>query len=69
MDTYEGLSERAYLDHLSAREKALDAAVGHFAADNVPTLHLWLIAESSMDKIIALAARIVLHQRGEPDER
>lgn len=59
------MDDDAFLDFLEARERALEAAVGYFAATNVPTAHLRLAAESSSE-ILALAARIVLYQREGP---
>lgn len=54
--------EAAFFDLLEARERALDAAAGHFAVTNVPSERLRRIAESSSE-ILALAARVVLWQR------
>ena len=69
MDTYEEVKERAYFDYLEAREKALDAATGHFVASNVPDEHLRIISDSTTDQTIGLAARLALHRRGIEHDR
>lgn len=66
MDSQEELDENAWLDHMGARQAALEAAVGHFIALNVPTAYLKVINQQTTDGIVQFAAQIVLHQRGEP---
>jgi hypothetical protein len=60
--------DAAYFDYLEAREVALQAAVGYFAVANIPTEHLREIAAKTTDSTIALAAKVVLYQRGEGEE-
>ncbi len=65
MDENTDFSDDAYFDYLGAREAALQAAVGYFVTDNIPTHHLRLIVEHTRNEVIVLAANIALHQRGE----
>jgi hypothetical protein len=65
VDMDDNTQEAAYFDYLDAREAALNAAAGHFAVANVPTEHLRVIAANKGEDTISLAARVVLHQRGE----
>ncbi len=56
--------ELAFFDFLNARGAAIAGAVGQLVTDNVPLDRVRLIAETTTDDIVKLAARIVLHQRG-----
>lgn len=62
MDTNSEIEEAAFFDLLAAREAAIQGATGALAMLNVPTERLQLVAQST-DRIISLAARIVLYQR------
>ena len=57
--------EESFFDYMDAREAALVAAAGSFTVSNVPSERLRIIAHSTTDDTIRLAAQIVLHQRGE----
>ena len=59
----EETNEAAYFDFLTAREAALQAAVGALLVDNVPVEHLRIIA-ASKSEVIALAAKVALYHRG-----
>lgn len=59
--------EEAFFDYMNAREASLVAAAGSFCVDNVPSERLRAIASWTTNEAIALAARIVLYQRGEPE--
>ena len=63
--TKEQIEEVAFCDYLGARDAALQGAAGYFTVSNVPSALLRVIIETTTDKTIQLAARTVLHQRGE----
>lgn len=59
------MDENAFIDYLGAREAALLGAAGYFSVANVSTESLRIIAETTTDETIRLAARVVLYQRGD----
>ena len=60
MSNQEAREEEAYFHYMEARQASIQGAIGYFITDQVPSEMLHIIATTTTNEAIKLAAEIVL---------